>query len=286
MIIRTCKIAVILAWGVLLALLVRRDVLVQRLDDDLAALINRARHEQYYGIWQKERRVGYVLEQLTPAREKAFDLRQETRLFLRLFRRTREIRILFTARLNERLEPEHFRLTAESAPITFRAEGRIQNGRLDLLLDNGRTREHHALALARTPRLELNRRPWLLDENRAPGSRFRVTVFDPLRLQPKTALVIDHGPVKQLIRGRVYKLRRFTEEYAGFRTRLYLDDRGKIIKAELPAGFSLVAEPRFKATDLDREQAARLDDLLTLPGFFTEFVKPEEKRSHGTGTAH
>ncbi len=59
-----------------------------------------------------------------------------------------------------------------------------------------------------------------------------------------------HGREKILIRRRVKQLHHFTEIFSGMRINFWLDDHGKIVKEESPAGFQFIAEPEFRAKDV------------------------------------
>lgn len=59
------------------------------------------------------------------------------------------------------------------------------------------------------------------------------------------------GREKVLIGGRIFQLHRFTETFSGIRINSWLDDEGRVVKEESPAGFIFIREPKFKAMDID-----------------------------------
>lgn len=69
-------------------------------------------------------------------------------------------------------------------------------------------------------------------------------------MSQRESVITYNGPDKELIGGRVHNLHEFTEAHSGMKTTFWLDDEGKIIKEESPAGFVFEAEPQFKAMDI------------------------------------
>ena len=277
---RFLHITLTVLWLILIGLLVRRDLLIPSLDDRESRLITRARQEQYYGIWSGSRRIGYIRENLAPGSDSGFQLSQEGVLALRFLGQVRTMRLRLEAALNPNMELEKFDLDIGAAPYRLRARGKYETGRLTYTLDTGQGVINDSLALERRPRLDLNRRPWLLSM-REVGEKRRLPIFDPMTLRTRQAVITYHGETRKLIRGRVHRLRAYSEEFAGIRTRFFLDDRGKVIRAESAAGFVLLAEPRFQATDittsgqdLERRAAAGL-----LPQQW-----PSMERLHDAGT--
>jgi transglutaminase-like putative cysteine protease len=59
-----------------------------------------------------------------------------------------------------------------------------------------------------------------------------------------------NGLQKILIKNRVYNLHHFVETFSGVKINSWLNDEGKVIKEESPAGFVFISEPEFKATDI------------------------------------
>jgi transglutaminase-like putative cysteine protease len=58
------------------------------------------------------------------------------------------------------------------------------------------------------------------------------------------------GQKKILVNKRIYNLHHFVETFSGVKINSWLDDEGKVVKEESPAGFVFISEPEFKAKDI------------------------------------
>jgi hypothetical protein len=90
-----------------------------------------------------------------------------------------------------------------------------------------------------------------LKQGLQPGEKIKVPYFDPLSLSGKDTIMEYKGREKKLIKKRIYNLHHFVETFSGIKINSWLDDEGKVIKEESPAGFVFIAEPQFKATDIN-----------------------------------
>jgi transglutaminase-like putative cysteine protease len=98
--------------------------------------------------------------------------------------------------------------------------------------------------------MAVNDRSYLLSQLTSPGQKIKVPSFDPLSLSGRESIITYHGQEKMLIRRRVKQLHRFSETFSGMRINFWLDDNGRVVKEESPAGFQLIAEPEFRAKDV------------------------------------
>ena len=60
------RIGIIVMWVILLSVLFTRNLFVPKISDRETTLIEKAKQEKFYGIWFKNRRIGYVAERLQP----------------------------------------------------------------------------------------------------------------------------------------------------------------------------------------------------------------------------
>ncbi len=101
--------------------------------------------------------------------------------------------------------------------------------------------------------MSINQRGYLLKQDLQPGEKIKIAYFDPLSLTGKDTVVVYKGREKTLIKGRIQVLHHFEEKFSGMRISSWLDDNGKVVKEESPAGFIFLAEPEFKATAISRK---------------------------------
>ena len=257
---RFLKITLSFLWIILIILLIRRDILIPEMETDEAILLQQARQENYYGVWFGNKRIGYVVERLRPdpQNEELFLLDQQGLLNLKVANTIQPINMHLSGRLDGQMHLQDFSFTFSSAFYQMKASGKVTGNTVDFTLDTGQTIIHDRISFEQPPQLPLNHRPWLRQQLQEVGDKRKISFFDPLSLEPRTATIEYHGRDKQLIQGRVYNLHQYSELFSGMRTRFYTDDQGKIIKQSSPAGFVFLAEPKFKATDISRSG----DELL------------------------
>jgi len=251
---RLLKISLFCLWIVLLTLLIRRDILIPEMQTNEDILLQQARQENYYGVWFSDKRIGYVVERLQPdpQNKNLFLLDQQGLLNLKVANTVQPVKIHLNGRLNGQMRLQNFSFTFSSAFYQMKAEGKVIGNTVDFTLDTGQTIIHDTVTFEQPPLLPLNQRPWLRQQLPKAGDKRKISFFDPLSLEQRTATIEYHGKEKQLIQGRVYNLHQYSELFSGMRTRFYTDDQGKIIRQSSPAGFVFLAEPKFKATDISK----------------------------------
>lgn len=244
------RLALLLLWVILFGLLLRRDYFIRTLDTREAQVIKKGREESFAGVYFREGRIGYVKNRQVPDASGGSHLRQEAYLRLNILEQVHPVRLVVEADLaaDGRLRNFDFQLT--SPFYAMRASGKVEGTRVDFTLNTGKEEINDSIQLSQAPYLSTNRRGYLLTQNLKSGDKVRLPYFDPLSLTGKDTVVEYLGYDKQLISGRIYRLHHFRETFAGVKISFWLDDEGKVIKEESPAGFVFLAEPEFLATDL------------------------------------
>ena len=247
---RWFKYAVILGWLLLLLLLAQRDFFITALDSGEQATLSQARSQQYYGVHLHAKRIGWVMEELRPV-DGGYRIRQQASLKLKLINAVQPVDMDLHAELDSGLRLKSFEFTFTSPFYSTKAEGRTQGRVVQFSLDTGRTVIKDSVTLPDRPLLPLNQRSYLLAKMSTAGEKLKVPFFDPFSLTQRESVITYKGPDKELVSGRIYNLHEFTETYSGMTTRFWLDEQGKIIKEESPAGFVFEAEPKFKAMNIE-----------------------------------
>uniref|UniRef100_UPI004057528A transglutaminase-like domain-containing protein n=1 Tax=Candidatus Electronema sp. TaxID=2698783 RepID=UPI004057528A len=155
------------------------------------------------------------------------------------------------AELDSGMRLKSFQFTFSSPFYSTKAEGKTEGRAVHFTLDTGRTVIKDTVTLPDTPLLPLNQRGYLLAKMSKAGEKLKAPFFDPFSLAKRESVITYKGPDKELVSGRIYNLHEFTESYSGMTTRFWLDEQGKVIKEESPAGFVFEAEPKFKAMNIE-----------------------------------
>ncbi|NTV13236.1 MAG: transglutaminase domain-containing protein [Desulfobulbaceae bacterium] len=244
------RLALLLLWAGLFALLLRRDYFIRTLETRETQIIKKGREESFAGVYFHEGRIGYVKNRLVPDASGGYHLSQEANLRLNILEQVHPMQLQIEATLAGDLKLRDFDFELTSPFYTMHAKGKVAGNLVTFTLNNGKEEITNSLQLSQPPYLATNRRGYLLTQHLKAGDKVRLPYFDPLSLTGKDTVVEYLGYDKQLINKRVFRLHRFSETFAGVKISFWLDEEGKVIKEESPAGFVFLAEPEFRATDL------------------------------------
>lgn len=242
----------------MLGLLISREFFVPELQERTSGLTGKVRQESYYGVWFKNKRIGYVAEELLPEGETSFILRQRAYLRLNVLNTDQPVKMQLKAQLDNNLILQNFHLDFHSPFYSMKADGTVHGSIIDFSLDTGQAVVKDSVTLDRPPLIEMNDRGYLLNQLQKIGERARLSSFDPVSLTGKNSTVEYRGQEKVLIHGRIHKLHKFIKTFSGVRISFWINDKGKVIKEQSAAGFVFLAEPKFKAMDIE----SGIDELL------------------------
>lgn len=243
------KLTVFALWFILLGALLGRDLFIEDVDRHELQAIENARQERYYGVWFQNRRIGYVAETLKPVNSEII-LRQKAHLLLNVLETTQPVDMNVSARLTPQLVLKNFDFHFTSPFYSMQAEGYVEGNTVHFTLDTGHTTVTDKVSLPGPPLLAVNDRSYLLKQLTGSGEKIKVPSFDPLSLTGRESVITYHGLEKIMVRRRVKQLHHFSEMFSGMRVNFWLDDDGRIVQEESPAGFRFIAEPEFRARDV------------------------------------
>jgi hypothetical protein len=243
------RILIILIWIALFAGLLGRDYFVKTVNLKEAGIIKRAREESFTGVYFKNERIGYVKHRLRQA-DGILKLEQEAHLNLNILDEVHPIQMRINADLDTGLLLKSFDFKISSPFYKMTAKGTVEGTDIHLTLVTGKEEIKDVIHLNSPPVLSTIQRSYLLTDDLQVGDRIRVPYFDPVSLAGKDTIMEYKGLEKILIHGRIHRLHHFVESFSGVKINSWLDESGKVIKEESPAGFTFIAEPEYKATDI------------------------------------
>ena len=244
------RILFIIIWIILFGALLKRDYFIKSLDVREEQVVRRAREESFAGIYFQNERIGYVKNRLTESGPDEYALSQDAFLYLNILNESHPVDLRVKATLNSKMQLKDFIFHFSSPFYEMDAQGEVVDTEVRFTLTTGKEKITDRVRLQNKPFLSTNRRYYLLKQGLEPGEKFKVPYFDPISLSGKDTIMEYRGRQKKLIRKRVYNLHHFVETFSGVKINSWLDDEGKVIKEESPAGFVFIAEPEFKATDI------------------------------------
>jgi hypothetical protein len=244
------RILFIIIWIILFGALLKRYYLIKSIDIREEQIIKRGREESFAGIYFQNDRIGYVKNRLTEAGPDSYVLYEDAFLYLNILNESHPVDMRIKATLGRDMLLRDFTFHFSSPFYKMDAEGDVVGQDVHFSLTTGKETIGDVIHLEKPPYLSTNKRFYLLQQGLQPGDKLKIPYFDPLSLSGKDTVMEYKGREKILVRNRVYNLHHFVETFSGVRINSWLDDGGKVIKEESPAGFVFIAEPEFKATDI------------------------------------
>ena len=246
----TFRIALIIVWVILFGAILKRDYFIKSIDVREAQILKRGREESFAGIYFKNERIGFVKNRLAESAADEFTLFQDAFLSLNILNESHPVDMRLKATLTGDMLLKDFVFHFTSPFYKMAAEGRVDGRTVSFSLTTGKETISDSIQLQKQPFLSTSNRAYLLKQELQPGDKLKIPYFDPLSLSGKDTVVVYKGRKKVLINNRIYNLHHFVETFSGVKINSWLNDEGKVIKEESPAGFVFVSEPEFKARDI------------------------------------
>lgn len=247
------KAVVLVAWLVLFGLLLKRDYFIDTLNQREAQVLEQHAQESFLGVYFNAARIGYVKNAFSQAENGEITLSQEAYLLLNILNERHPIRMHGQARLTAGYLLKEFSVHFDAPFYRMDATGEVAGDTVHFVIDTGKERISDSVRLHSPPFLSTNRRAYLLGPDLREGKKIKVPYFDPISLAGQDAVVEYKGRDKQIIAGRIYNLHRFVETSDNIRVNSWLNDDGMVVKEESPAGFVFIAEPEFRATEIQKD---------------------------------
>jgi hypothetical protein len=247
----TIRIAFIILWVILFGALLKRDYFIKSIDVREEQIISRGREESFAGIYFQHERIGFVKNRLTESGQDEFILYQDAFLYLNILNESHPVDMRVKATLTRDMLLKDFVFHFTSPFYKMDAEGKVEDQTVNFTLTTGKETISDSIQLQKPPFLSTNRRSYLLKQDLQAGDKLKIPYFDPISLSGKDTVMEYKGQKKILIKNRVYNLHHFVETFSGVKINSWLDEEGKVVKEESPAGFVFLAEPEFKAKDIE-----------------------------------
>ena len=244
------RILFIIIWIILFGALLKRDYFIKNIDVREEQIVRRAKEESFAGIYFQKERIGYVKNRLTESGPEEYILFQDAYLYLNILNESHPVDMRVKATLNKNMQLKDFIFHFTSPFYKMDAQGEVVDTEIRFTLTTGKETISDRITLQNKPFLSTSNRFYLLKQGLQPGEKIKVPYFDPLSLSGKDTIMEYKGREKKLIKQRIYNLHHFVETFSGVKINSWLNDEGKVIKEESPAGFVFIAEPEFKATDI------------------------------------
>ena len=244
------RIIFIVTWVILFGALLKRDYFIKSIEIREEQTIKRGKEESFAGIYFQRERIGYVKNKLSKSDTNEYILQQDAFLYLNILNESHPVDMRVKATLTREMLLKDFVFHFTSPFYKMDAEGSVEGQVVKFSLKTGKETITDIIRLQKPPFLSTNRRSYLLKQGLQPGDKLKIPYFDPVSLSGKDTVMEYKGKKKILVNKRIFNLHHFVETFSGIRINSWLDNDGKVVKEESPAGFVFIAEPEFKAKDI------------------------------------
>jgi transglutaminase-like putative cysteine protease len=216
---------------------------------------------EWFGIYQQGRKVGYAHTQTIPEAE-TYHLFEESELDILALGSVQRVRTVINSYTTRNFLLKYFDFTLQSDLTTMKIKGAVLKNKLVLDIDTGGQTRTEKIQLARPPYLSPNIKPAILLMGLETGKTFRFPLFNPATLSTEEATIsiesqerIKIGETEQTI----YKLK---ESFQGMETTSWVSQDGVTIKEESALGYMLLNESRTNA--MKRDKGGPVVDIISL----------------------
>ena len=240
------RLFLLVIWLILISLLVKRELLVTTIAPSESLILEQAETEEYLSIFFREEKIGVGVYRYIKD-EVGWKMEQEASMDLNIGNKIHPIKMSVTAQLTETGLLQSFRFSFLSPFYKMEGDGTVTNNDITYHLFTSSSTITDTVHFPSPPIIPSSRRNYLLNTDIQPGDKVSIPWFDPITLSGRESILEYRGRESIVINGRVERLHHFIETTAGIRTNSWLNDAGKLIKEESPAGFVFLREPKFKA---------------------------------------
>jgi len=254
---------ILLFWFVMLGLLIDRTYIRPSSVIALDVITEegvRASNE-WFGIYQQGRNVGYAHTQTIPEAE-TYHLFEESEMEILALGSVQRVRTVINSYTTRNFLLKYFDFTMQSDLTTMKIKGAVLKNKLVLDIETGGQTRTEKIQLARPPYLSPNIKPAILLLGLETGKTYRFPLFNPATMSTEEATIsieskerIKIGRTEQTI----YKLK---ESFQGMETTSWVSQDGVTIKEESALGYMLLNESRTNA--MKRDKGGPVIDILSL----------------------
>ena len=254
---RTAGVAAVVAvWiGLLIALVQRQappaDAPLIQLEADPVAANERVERDEWFGIYQGERKIGWAHRTTTRGPE-GLAFRDDSTFRLAMLGTEQHVKTSLFAKTDPSYALEEFRFRLVSPAASFSANGvatpelvRIEHG-------SGSAISTLEIPLEEPIHLPTTLRSKLALWEAEPGSRYGATVFSPMTMRNETLSVVVEG--RETIEGPAGPIEtvRVAEEHQGIGAKAWIARDGTTIREEATLGFRMQREaPEIAVSNID-----------------------------------
>jgi len=258
---------ILLFWLTMVVLLIERTYLrptsVIALDAATAEGVQAT--DEWFGIYQQGRKIGYAHTQIIPEAE-TYHLIEESELDILVLGSVQHVKTVINSYTTKNFLLKYFDFTMTSGMTTMKIKGAVIAKRLVLDIDTGGRRRSEKIYLSHPPYLSPNIKPAILLAGLEAGKQYRFTVFNPATLSSEDAVINVESKERIKIGDEEHMIYKLKESLQGMETTSWITQNGETIKEESALGYVIFRESMSEAKILDkRGPTVDIIDLTMIP---------------------
>ena len=257
---KALSVALVLAWGGQMALLVRHAYLETTPVALAADLARYGSSAQWKGVYYRGEKIGFVVSQILPA-DGGYELQEDGQLRMSLLGSSTAARLRTTMQVDTAFALRRFSFSLDPGTGPISVDGTLEGRRLSLEMKTPSGTRSETRDLDEAPVLTLNLSRRLAAEGLSPGRRLDVTVFDPATLRNAPMSVLVKGREVVQAGGRPMPAFRVETSFGGVSATSWITDLGEVVKEESAMGLVVVKETRERATSQSVPGSVQTDML-------------------------
>lgn len=233
--------------------------------------------DEWFGIYQQGRKIGYAHTRVTPEAE-AYHLYEESELDILVLGSVQHVKTQINSYTTKSFLLKYFDFSMQSGTTSMKIKGAVLGKRLVLDIETGGQTRKERIPLKEPPYLSPNIKPALLLLGLEPGKKFRFPLFNPATMNTEDATITVQSSERIKVGDKemiVYKLQ---ESFQGMETFSWVTQDGDTIKEESPLGYVLLKETPKEARKLDKQ--GPLVDIITLTRIPSDAIKESAKTTY------
>ncbi|UCG12930.1 MAG: transglutaminase domain-containing protein [Deltaproteobacteria bacterium] len=234
-------IAVLVGWLAYASIFVHR---IHRgrpevLTPEVKQLAEQEYKEEWFAIFQNGLRAGYSHTRLRPERD-GYALHEELFLRLDFLDEIQDVFSTIEAQLAPDFSVRSFAFRLQAGLISFRLNGRVDDGQLTLVSTMAGQEQSQQLPLSQPIYLGSGMKSFVCEQKLQVGNTYRLMLFDPATMS-RTAVPV-HVEARETIRVRSRNLEayRVVTEFHGIKLRTWISPYGELLKEEGFLGMTMV----------------------------------------------
>lgn len=254
-------LALIVLWGSLLSLLLRRERPPSQQVVVPAQPVSHLGREEWMGVYMNDSKVGWVVSR-TDELQDGYHIVERTNLTLKVMGTEQTVKSLVDCYADTSYVLRRLSFEFSSGEYLLKLRGEMEGTSLKYELISGNDTVQSELSLSEETYIPVSIEAVASKMGLAEGRMDSFDIFEPTTATLAKVRVMVEGEEEILLEGQSHRATRVAISLLGTRSRVWLDADGSVLREESPLGLTMLRERREEA--LKEEAVSKGVEILTL----------------------